>query len=152
MRITNILFESSVTAIFIMVVYIVLHFIPFGWFVDITKYEARDTCVGSDLVTYETERVPRWGILGQSYGQIVRFENQAIIETTITRGTVNDPTQFGYEAGTTEAVYETRWSEPFLESGIYGANEWLTISPLPFVKITRFNDAADTKFSVVECD
>jgi hypothetical protein len=136
----------------IMAVYILLHFIPFGWFVDITKYDARDTCVGSDVVVYETKRVPRWGILGQSYSQIVRFEDQAIIETTITRGTVSSPTQFGYEAGTTEAVYESRWSEPFLNPGVYGANEWLTIYPIPFIGIKRFNNAKDTKFNVVECN
>jgi hypothetical protein len=153
MRLTNLIFQSSFTAIIIMVVYITLHFIPFSWFVDIDedKYIAFDTCVGSDVVTYQSERVPSWGILGSTYSQIVRFDGQEVTETTISRGTQKKPVSFGYEAGTTGATYQTRWDEPFNTPGVYGANEWITIQPLPFISIKKFNKAEDTKFNVVEC-
>ncbi len=127
-------------------------FLPFSLFVNVSEFSADDVCVGSDIVTYNSERTPVWGILGESYSQIVRFEDQLKYETTIERGSVSDPVSFGYEANTTGATYETRWSEPFLNEGTYGANEWIKIHPLPFIVVPKFNPAEDAKFNVINCN
>ncbi|MGI1661394.1 hypothetical protein ACRDNQ_04050 [Palleronia sp. KMU-117] len=126
--------------------------VPFSWYVDIDEYSAADTCVGSNLVEYHSERTPRWAILGESYGQMVLFTGQRAVETTITRGTPSEKIGFGYEPDTYEVAYQTRWDETFLTPGVYGANEWVTIYPLPFIEVRTFLPAERTQFRVVECE
>ena len=82
----------------------------------------------------------------------MKFSDQQVIETTIIRGSVSNPIGFAYEDGTTEVQYATRWDEPFEKPGTYGVNEWVNIYPLPFIKLTKFNKAEDTKFEVIDCE
>ena len=129
---------------------LLLYLIPFSWFVDIKSEVYSDVCVGDNMQVVTSERTPRWGIRGHVYAQVVRFEGQSIIETTIDR-----ETEFGYEPNTAGSTYEVRWSEPFKEPGLYGANSWVTISPLPLVKVRDYKAAEEHKFKVrtkEECD
>jgi len=138
---------------FILVYFFAAYLTPFSWYVDVKPYEAVEPiCVGEDTITYYSERTPRWGIQGDTWGQVIKFYNQEVIETTIIRGSVTNPIGFAYEEGTSEATYATRWDEPFETPGTYGANEWVNIYPLPFVKITKFNKGEDAKFEVIVCD
>lgn len=125
--------------------------LPYSWYVDIKVLEAHDVCVGSNIINIYTERYPRWGILGQSYGEIVRFDDVFIYETTIKRGRVDQQISFGYEENTEKVYFQTDWSEPFVEVGEYGINSWNTIYPLPFITVKEFTRAEDNRFKVVEC-
>jgi len=125
--------------------------LPFSLYVDIEVLEAQDVCVGSNHINIYSERHPRWGILGQSYSEIVRFDDTFIYETTIKRGEVNNQISYGYEEDTDKVFFQTDWSEPFTEVGEYGINSWNTIYPLPFIVIKDFSRAEDNRFRVVEC-
>jgi len=126
---------------------LLLYMIPFSWFVDIKSEAYSDVCVGDTKQVVVSERTPRWGIRGHVYAQVVKFEGQSIIETTIDR-----ETEFGYEPNTAGSTYTVRWSEPFEEPGLYGVNSWVTISPLPLVRTTDFKEAEDYKFNVINCE
>lgn len=147
------------TVIFLL--YIVIGYsVPISWYVDIDRdsYKALDACTGTSVITYVSERTPRWGIQGETYSQIVRFEGINVIETTIHRGELDRPITFGYEPNTFSVQYETTWFETqdgiyyWPDEGVYGANEWVTIYPLPLIERSWFNSAADTKFRITNCD
>lgn len=145
---------SLLTAIY----FVTFSALSFNWYVNITEFKALDACVGDEVILYQSTRTPRWGMKATSYSQIVRFEGVNKVETTIIRGTVDNPISYGYEPNTTDARFETRWFESngerytWTKSGIYGANDWVTIYPLPFIKIEHFNKAADAQFNVVNCN
>ena len=135
--------------------YMLLNFVPYSWFVNMQSFEAvGDVCVGSDVVRFHSDRTTLFGIgiEGSSWSQIVKVLNDEIIETTITRGSLNNQSSWAYEPETTSATYDTTWSSPFTQPGVYGANEWLTIYPLPFIRINTFRSGLDATFNVVECD
>jgi hypothetical protein len=138
---------------FILVYLFAGYLTPYNWYVDVTKYEVIEpVCVGEDVLTYHTERTSRWGIQGETWGQVIQFEDQKKIETTIIRGTVSSPVGFAYEENTIDATFQTRWDETFSHPGTYGVNEWITIYPLPLIKLTKFISAEDNKFNVIICD
>lgn len=148
----TIIHGASIFAIAFSIYWTVFSSLSFNWYVPITFYKAHDVCVGDDIVTYTTERIPRWGIPGETWAQIIRIDNGLVRETTNYRGSISNPISFTYEEGTTGSTYDTRWEQPFTTSGTYGANEWLTIYPLPFIEITKFNDGRENTFNVVECN
>lgn len=135
-----------------------LSLLPFELFVRVDDYRAIDACIGDEVIVYASDRTPIWGMSGTTYAQIVRFDGELVIETTIKRGSLKSPITFSYEPDTYSVSYETRWFESDGERyywetpGTYGANEWLTVYPLPFLPITTFNDAKDTMFNVTHCD
>lgn len=143
---------------FLLLYVVVGYSIPVSWYVDIEKYEALDACVGDPAIIYYTERTPSWGIKGESYSQIVKFTDELALETTIQRGTVSEPVSFGYEPNTFEVNYSTTWffigDEIYYwpEAGTYGANEWITIYPLPLIERSWFNPAQKTTFNVKICN
>ena len=132
--------------------------IPYSWYVELISYKAQDACVGDKVIIFETERYPRWGILGETYAQIVRYNNIDVIETSIHRGSKKEPVTFGYEPSTKIVKFETKWFEKdneiyiWTEPGTYGANEWVTIYPLPLVSKSKFLSADNNKFNVVNCN
>lgn len=141
--------------------YVVFSFIvPFSWYVDIDtdKYRALDVCVGDKSVIYENFRTPRWGIKGDTYSQIIRFDDELKTETTIHRGSASRPVGFGYEPDTSYAKYSTVWFQvndniyQWNTPGEYGANEWITIYPLPLIEVDLFLDAENTRFNVKKCE
>lgn len=147
----------SLTGLFVIYI-IVAYSLPFSFFVKVDEYRALDVCIGDTTVSYYSEREPRWGIKGTTYAQIVRFDDQYQIETTIYRGSISNPISFGYEPDTSTAQYETTWfylkDELYTWNtpGVYGAHEWLTIYPLPLLQVKKFNKASDAKFTVVNCN
>lgn len=143
----------------LLLIYIAVGYsVPVSWYVDIEKYRALDACIGDDSIIYYTERTPRWGIKGESYSQIVKFEDDLALETTIHRGSVREPVSFGYEPNTFDVQYATTWFYvgenvyKWPDAGTYGANEWITIYPLPLIQRSWFNPAHQTQFNVTPCD
>jgi len=158
------------TIAFIFIIWLILYtgaslFIPFSFFVDVSRLDAQDVCLGDNHVEYSSERkiAAPWswlkiGVEGGTWGQVVKFEDQKVLETTIfralpdgTQAGPNNLVSFGYEPNTDSATYNAAFTEPFNDPGIYGVNEWITIWPLPFVPIKKFNPAGDTMFAVIDC-
>ena len=137
-----------------MLIYGALHLLPYSWFVDVTKLEFQDTCVGSNTTTVYTEREPVWGIEGTVWSQLIKFEGQTALETTIFRASdrENGRVSFAYEPDSTSSTYQIQWNQPILEPGLYGVNEWIDITPIPFVHIKKFNSASEETFNVIICE
>lgn len=137
-----------------MLLYAGIHFVPYRVFVDVHSLAFDDICIGSNISTVHSERYPLWGMQGSVWSQVVKFEDQKMIETTIYRHSEqeNGRVIFAYEPNTTSTSYQIRWDQPFLEVGTYGVNEWVSIYPLPFVEIKTFKDAKDFQFNVIECE
>ena len=131
---------------------IIGHSLPYAFYTDVTSITLEDTCVGSDVVVYNSVRTPRWDMEGSSYSEVVRFDGQDIIETTIKRGSKTNPISWTYEANTDHARFETDWKPEFTKAGVYGISSWETIYPLPFISVSRFTQAEDNKFNVMICD
>ena len=149
----------ALAATFLFAVYIIIAYsLPFNYYIRIDEYKALDVCVGDAAVTYMSKREPRWGMKADVYAQIVKFEDIEYTETTIVRGSIEKPITYGYEPETYKVLYNTTWfyvgDNIYLwpEEGVYGAQEWVTIYPLPFVEIKRFYPADETKFNVINCD
>lgn len=132
--------------------------LPFSWYIKIDSYQPLDVCTGDVAVTYRSERTPRWGIKADVYSQIVVFKGTEYTETTITRGSVQNPISYGYEPNTYGVQYETTWFYAgdniytWPKEGVYGSNEWVTIYPLPFIEVNHFIPASEAKFNVINCN
>lgn len=134
--------------------YVGFSLIPFNWYVDVTKLEFQDMCVGSDTVTVHTHRVPQWGMEGDVWSQVVLYENDLRLETTIHRKSdrPDGRVAFAYESDRTEVNYDVRFDQPIETPGLYGLSEWVNIYPLPFIKVKKYIPAEDTQFNVIECN
>jgi len=141
------IYKGSVTAIVLMGVIVGIHSIPFSWFVDIKSINYLDTCVGSDIITIESERYPRWNIKAHAYEQLIYIDGSLIRETSIDR-----VANFGYEVDSGFATFDTRWSGTIDKPGTYGINSWVEIYPIPGVTIKKFTSYKDARFNVVNCD
>lgn len=134
--------------------------LPYEWYVDVTESDIIEpVCAGTSLLTFASEREPRWTIQGGVWGQVFRFDGVQTRETTIFRGSVDDLVPFAYEDNTIRVAYDTAWTdeltpnEPaFREPGLYGAQEFITIYPLPFIKKEKTNYAVDNRFEVINCE
>tara|TARA_R100001230_G_C5521835_1_gene58817 strand:+ start:100 stop:543 length:444 start_codon:yes stop_codon:yes gene_type:complete len=125
---------------------IAIFVLPFSFYVDVRSTTYHDVCLGESRQLVSNDRTPRWAIEGDAFSQVVYFDGQNMIETTITRSA-----QFGYEP-TDFAQFEVEWSEPFERLGRYGVNEWVTIFPLPFAKVHNLFFAEEQQFNVIYCD
>lgn len=140
---TYLLFATSVFLVY----FIVFSLLPYEFYVRDQDLIIQDACVGSETVTVDAVRNPIWGIQGQSWSQVIKFEGANRIETDITRFA-----RFGYEPYTTNATYQVTYDRPILEPGVYGANQWIVIYPLPFIEIKHYRDASENKFNVINCE
>lgn len=138
---------GAIVIAFLCICYMGLYILPFDFFVRPVSLTAHDVCVGDAKQLYTNVREPRWGIQGSTFSQVVKFDGLERIETTIDR-----TAHFGYEPNTREVSYFVEWSHPLEIPGVYGANEWIIIYPLPFIEITKYTDASDLQFNVMECD
>lgn len=142
----RLIFHISSLAILFMVMYLLLHLIPFQWFVDIDYVDYEDICVGEQVQTVLTDRRTTWPTQAHVYSQVVKIEGVKIIETTISR-----ESNYGYEeSGFQEFL--VKWDEPFDEEGRYGVNSWIEIYPLPFITIREFESYTNDQFNVMSCD
>ena len=140
------------------VYFIIFSLIPYSWYADVTKYELADICVGEDTIPVYNEREMIWplnhfGIRGDVWSQAVLFEDELKLETTIYRDSnrADGRVDFGYEPNSIEANFNIRLDEPIDHAGEYGLNEWVSINPLPFVWVSKFVPAEDTRFNVIDC-
>lgn len=138
----------------------VFSLLPVSWYVNqVSPIERHDVCVGSNRIEVTSERIPRWGMLGETYSEIVRFDGQYRYETNIRRlradGTLATPrngANWGYEEGTTQVSYPAVFSAPFEEPGEYGVQSWNKLYPLPLITIHYEVDATEARFNVVDCE
>ena len=128
------------------------HSLPYSFYTKIQQTTIDDVCVGSDITTYNSERIPRWDMPGESYSEIIKFSNQEKIETTIKRGSRANPVAWSYESDTDKVVFQAKWSKPFNKVGTYGIASWDTIYPLPFISVSKFTPAEELTFNVIVCD
>lgn len=140
------------TWIFVLAYLIIGHAIPYSWYVDVKTQDVVQACVESNIIRYHSERTPLWGMKGGTYAEVVKYKDGEVLETIIKRGTLDNLAPWAYEGGTTEATFNTEWSHPFQNVGEYGINSWNTIYPLPFISVTRYTPAEDTKFNVIVCE
>lgn len=120
---------------------------PYSWFIRQNSIVYFDMCVGSDTQLVVADRDILWPMRGRSFSQVVKIDNQTLIETTMTRDA-----QFGYEEDGIVSYY-VRWDEPVLETGHYGVQSYIEIYPLPGITVTTFEAIDEEReFDVVECD
>ena len=138
--------------------FVLFSLVPYSWYVDVTKLEYGDICVGDQIVPVQTNRVMSWpfnnfGIKGDVWSQLVLFENDLKLETTIYRDSRREDgrVEFAYEPNSTTSDFDIKLSEPIDHAGVYGLNEWPSINPLPFIWVQTFIPAEQTKFNVLEC-
>lgn len=154
----NLIFVLLLLSSLFVVYQLVFRLLPYDWYANRVESSIADVCVGTSIVQFTSERYPRWDIPGTSFGQIVRFEGDERIETTITRGSIANPVSWGYETYIDIVTYDTSWRNDdetenvFKNPGVYGATEWLTIYPLPLIDVSDLVDASENTFNVIECN
>lgn len=136
----------------LLTVYLTLGYfvIPDRFWVAWGDYELADMCTGETEQLVYQKRTPRFFIEAESWDQLVRFDEQTQVETTIYRGSPKHPKEFAYEGGT-EARYTIEWDKPINQAGEYGANFNITIYPLPLISLKVSVPATDTRFTVHNC-
>lgn len=131
---------------------IVGHSLPYSFYVQTDEVTIQDVCVGSNILSYNAKRSPRWGMEGSTTGEIVRFEGNEVFETTIKRQTASSSNEWGYEKDSYAVNYDTIWTKPIDKVGEYGVNSWNTIYPLPFISVKENSLAEDNRFNVIVCE
>ena len=144
----------ALISVFIAILYFgIFSFLPFGFWVDVDRIEWTDVCVGGDtnekVIAYRTSL---FDIRGSGYGSAILFEGEQRIETTIKRASLEEQITFTYESAFNRAVYDVRWNEPYENIGEYGAQDTVTLYPLPLIKVSKVFRAEDNRFNVVECN
>ena len=135
-----------------MAYFIIGYALPFSFYVDVKEIEWPDVCLNDNKTAGQVRalRDTAWTIPGDLTGEVIFFDENKRIETTIKRG-VEHPVTFTYENNLDEVHYNVEWDKPFTQVGEYGAQDTITIYPLPFIEIEEVFYAEDNIFNVIEC-
>lgn len=139
-------FIVSSTLLTVLLYFVIGYSIPFSWWVSINETTYNDVCVGDSSQFVQSTRTPLFNIPGHAQSQVVEFNDDRRIETSITR-----ETDLLYDTGD-YVEYRVTWDKPFNHTGVYGALSVVEINPLPFIKKTTVFPAEDRIFNVIDCE
>ena len=140
-------FKIAYLVLLIAFFYLLLNALPYSWYIQDEKITIQDVCVGDDTLVFYSERIPRWGMTGSAFNEIVEFTDNYKLETTITR-----QADFIYEPNSTQAVFQVTFNKPLDKTGSFGVNAWNTIYPFPFVEVHEYIPPEERMFNVIECN
>ena len=140
-------FKIAYLALFVAFLYVSFSLLPYSWYVKDEVTSIDDVCVGEDTLIFHATRIPKWGMTGSAFNEVVEFTDDYKLETTITR-----QADFIYEPNSTEAVFQVTFNKPLNKTGSFGINAWNTIYPLPFIEVHEYIPPEERLFNVIDCN
>lgn len=138
-----------ITVFFFVLAYLAyFHYQPFESYLDVRDIFYHDMCVGDQTQLVTAYRlVSHEGFPAKTHGELFTFDGVKKLETIIKREAF-----FTYQPSATPVTYEVEWKRPVTEPGEYGASDFITIYPLPFIEKSKYFSEEGQRFNVNVCE